>query len=189
MAKIFRRYNSAIYGNYRKAYVIYGLVTGVLMSLVMLVRDWLADTPMSQPENYVTEIVMAIGIFGFSYRYRQQLPEQKVMLKELMLLGLGIGVVSSVVFGLWTWIYCGQIDAERVAFYNQQRIAMMEPADKSAEAAAAIELVKKYTAGDWAFIGGFRSAVMSVIITFFAALIFRNEKSPVVERNKDKKLK
>ena len=42
-----------------------------------------------------------------------------------------------------------------------------------------MESVKKYTAGDWGFIAGFRSAVMSIIITFFAALLFRTEKAPV----------
>lgn len=185
MAKIFRRYKSTIYGNYRKAYLIDGLITGIAMSLVLFVRDWLGETPMNQPENFVTEIVMAIGIFWFSYQYRKQLPEQKVTLKELMLLGLGIGVVGSVVFGLWTWLNCGVLNTDMVDFYNQQRISVMEPADSSAEAKAAIEMVKKYTAGDWAFIGGFRSAVMSIIITFFAALIFRTEKSPVVEKRKN----
>ena len=187
MAKFFRRYNSTIYGNYRKAYLIDGLITGIAMSVVLFVRDWLANTAESQPENFITEITMAVGIFWFSYQYRKQLPDQKVMLKELMLLGLGIGVVSSVVFGLWTWLYCGTINPEMVDFYNQQRISVMEPADTSAEAKAAIELVKRYTAGDWAFIGGFRSAVMSVIITFFSAIIFRTEKSPVADRKKNNK--
>jgi len=184
MVKIFRRYKSTIYGNYRRAYLIDGLITGVAMSLVLLVRDWLAEMPMSQPENFVTEIVMAIGIFWFTYQYRKQLPGQKVTLKELMLLGLGIGVVSSVVFGLWTWLNCGVLNTDMVGFYNEQRISVMEPADSSAEAKTAVEMVKKYTAGDWGFIGAFRSAVMSIIITFFAALIFRTEKSPVVERRK-----
>jgi hypothetical protein len=184
MAKIFRRYKSTIYGNYRKSYLIYGMVTGIAMFVILFVRDWMSDSPMSQPENFITELVMGVGIFLFTYRYREQLPDKKVTLKELMLLGLGIGVVGSVIYGLLTWVNCGSINTELVEFYNQERISVMEPAESSAEAKAAVELVKKYTAGDWAFIGGFRSAVMSIILTFFAALIFRTEKSPVVERNK-----
>ncbi len=182
MAKIFRRYKSTIYGNYRKAYLLDGLITGFVISLVLFVHDWLAETPMSQPENFITELVMAVGIFWFTYQYRKQLPDQKVTLKELMLLGLGMGVVASVVFGLWTWLYCGSLNTDMVEFYNQQRISVMDPAESSAEAKAAVEMVKRYTAGDWAFIGGFRSAVMCIIITFCAALIFRTEKSPVVEK-------
>ena len=182
MAKIFRRYKSTIYGNYRKAYLVDGAVTGVVMSVVMLLRDWLSKSPMSSPENYVTELVLAIAIFWSCYQYRRQLADEKVSLKELMLLGLGIGVVSAVVYGLWTWLRCGVLSTELVDHYNQQRIAMMETAESSAEAKVAVELVSHYTAGDWAFIGAFRSAVMSIIITFFAALIFRTEKGEVVTR-------
>ena len=184
MARIFRRYKSTIYGNYRKAYLIDGALTGVVMSVVMLLRDWLAKSPMPSPENYITELVLAVGIFWSSYQYRKQLPEGKVTLKELMLLGLGIGVVSAVVYGLWTWLRCGVIHSDLVDYYNQQRIAVMESAESSAEAKVAIEQVSRYTAGDWAFIGGFRSAVMSIIITFFASLIFRTEKGTVLERKK-----
>lgn len=151
-----------------------------------MIRDWLSESAMSQPENFVTEVVMAVGIFWFTYRYRKSLPEQKVTLKELMLLGLGIGVIGSVVYGLWTWLRCGVLESGMVEFYNQQRIGVMEPADSSAQAKAAVELVKGYTAGDWAFIGAFRSAVMSIILAFFAALIFKTEQSPVVERQSKK---
>ena len=99
-----------------------------------------------------------------------------------MLLGLGIGVVSAVVYGLWVWLNCGVLSPERVQYYNEQRMAVMDAPEQSAEAAIAIEKVKAYTAGDWAFIGGFRSAVMSIIIAFFAALIFRTEKGTVVTK-------
>ena len=186
MARIFRRYKSTIYGNYRKAYLIDGALTGVVMSVVMLLRDLLAKSPMSSPENYVTELVLAIAIFWSCYQYRRQLPDGKVTLKELMLLGLGIGMISATVYGLWTWLRCGVLDTAMVDYYNQQRIAMMESAESRAEAKVAVELVSRYTAGDWAFIGGFRSAVMSVIITFFAALVFRTEKSAVHERKSNK---
>ena len=67
MAKIFRRYESTIYGNYRKAYFIDGALTGAVMSVVMLLRDWLATSPMSSPENYVTELVLAIAIVWSCY--------------------------------------------------------------------------------------------------------------------------
>ena len=126
MARIFRRYESTIYGNYRKAYLIDGALTGVVMSVVMLLRDWLAKSPMPSPENYITELVLAVGIFWSSYQYRKQLPEGKVTLKELMLLGLGIGVVSAVVYGLWTWLRCGVLNTSLVDYYNHQRINMME---------------------------------------------------------------
>jgi len=184
MARFFRRYKSTIYGNYRKAYVIDGLLVGGAMSLIAAVRDWLAAQPMATPENYITELVLLVGTLWASYHYRKQLPDGRVTLKELMLLGLGIGVVSAVVYGLWTWLHCGIINSGLVDYYNQSRIGVMEPAETSEAAKVAIENVKKYTAGDWAFIAGFRSAVMSVIITFFTALVLRTEKGEVVTKSK-----
>lgn len=182
MVKIFRRYKSTIYGNYRKAYLIDGALTGVVMSVVLLLRDLFGSVPMASPDNYITGLVLGVGIFWASYQYRKQLPEQNVTLKELMLLGLGIGLVSAIVYGLWTWLRCGVLDNSLVEYYNQQRIAVMDKAETSAEARVAIEQVKRYTAGDWAFIAGFRSEVTSVILAFFAALLFRTEKAMYLER-------
>ena len=179
MAKVFRRYESTIYGDYRKAYIIDGALTGAAMSVIMWLRDLLSTVKMATPENYLTELILGVAIFWACYHYRKNLPQEKVTLKELMLLGLGIGVVSAVVYGLYTWLNCSLLDSGMVSYYNEQRIGVMEPATASPEAKVAIERVKQYTAGDWAFIGAFRSAVMSIILTFFAALIFRTEKSPV----------
>lgn len=179
MTRIFRRYKSTIYGNYRKAYIIAGVLTGVAMAIVLLLRDWLSVFPMSSPENYVTEIVLALGIFLTCIIYRNGLPDKKVTLKELLLLGLGIGLVSAIVYGLWLWLNLSVLAPELVDYYNEERINMMEPAETSAAAKLAVEQVRRYTAGNWAFIGGFRSAVMSIIITFFAAIILRTEKGEV----------
>lgn len=187
MARFFRRYNSTIYGNYRKAYLADGALTGGVMAVVMLFYNMLAATPTVSPENYITELVLLVGIAWSSYQYRKQLPDEKVTLKELMLLGMGIGVVSALVYGLWTWLYCGVINTDMVGFYNEQRIRMMDAPEVSAEAKLAVETVKRYTAGDWGFIAGFRSMVMSVIITFFSAIVFRTEKSPVRENMFNKK--
>ena len=63
----------------------------------------------------------------------------------------------------------------------------MPGAETGEEARKAIEMVRNYTAGDWAFIGGFRTAVMSVMFAFFAALIFRTEYAPVREKKEKTK--
>ena len=93
------------------------------------------------------------------------------------MLGLIIGVVASVVYGLWLWLYGGMIDTEYVGRCIEGRLAMMDMEDKSFEAQQAIALTKAYTAGDWAFIGGFRTAVMSILMAFLSAVLFRTEKN------------
>lgn len=182
MAVFFRRYKSTIYGNYRRAYLLYGVAIGVVMGLISLIYNVASTIPLGNPDNYVTNLVMAIGIFGFSYHYRQQLPEKKVTLKELMLLGLGMGVVSSLIFGLWELFDLKVLSPEMVDYYNSQRIATMPT--ETPEQMSQIAIVKGYTASDWAFISGFRSVVLSILIMFFSALVFRTEKAPVQIKNR-----
>ena len=64
--------------------------------------------------------------------------------------------------------------------FAEGRIAVMPSGDESFEAKQAIDTVRGYTAGDWGFIGGFRAAVMSVLIAFLAAIVLRTEKGEVV---------
>ena len=153
------------------------------MSVILLVRDWLSRLPMTSPDNYITELILAVAIFLTCYTYRKSLLKQRVSFKELMLLGIGLGVVSTVIFGLWTWWNLSHFASALVDYYNEERIALMEPAETSEEARLAIEQVKNYTAGHWAFIGAFRLAVISIIITFFAALLFHNEKGTERKRS------
>lgn len=183
MATIFRRYKSTIYGKYRRAYLLYGLATGVAMGLISLIFNVASDVPLNNPDNYVTNIVMAIGIFGFSYYYRKQLPEQKVTLKELMLLGLGMGVVSSIAFGIWELFDLKVLSPDMVTYYNNERIATMP--SETPDDLLQIALVKGYSAYDWAIISGFRSMVLSILIMFFAALALRTEKAPVQIKNRE----
>ena len=131
---------------------------------------------MTSPDNYITELILAVGIFLTCYIYRDELFKKRVSFKELMLLGLGLGIVSALVYGLWTLLHLSFSASAMVEYYNEERIAVMEPAETSEEARLAIEQVKNYTAAHWAFIAAFRTAVISIIISFFAALLFRTEK-------------
>lgn len=178
MARLLRRYESVVYGNYRLAYVTYGVFIGVIMALVILFhRILFAANPPLSPENYVVDIVLAVALFVASYRYRSTLPGGQVMLKELLLLGIGMGAVASVVYGLLLWIICGALFPDLVETFISHRLSLMPPVSESADAALAVENTKGYTAGDWAFIGGFRLFVMSILVTFFTSIILRTQKS------------
>lgn len=186
MTKVIRRYNSTIYGNYRLAGLKYGsIIGGVIGLLVLLYRLLSPEHYLTTPENYITDGVMLAGILLTTYMYRESLPEKKSTLNELLRMGLWTGVIASVVYGLLLWLWCGVMFPDMVETYVEQRIAVMPKAESSAEAKVAVELVKNYGAGDWAFIGAFRNGVMSIIMVFVAALIFRNENAPV--RKKENK--
>jgi len=167
MPKIIRRYNSTIHGNYRFAYLKYGLLTGLLMSLYVLVRHWIG-CPSATPSDIGKDVVMIAAMLFFSYLYRRSLGDGMVTFKELALLGLGIGLVSALVFGLFVWLYCGIIYPEMTAFYAEN----FRNDETTAEGFASAQNPMM-----WAIFFGFvHTVVTSIIVAFFSALIFRTEK-------------
>ena len=93
MAGLLRRYKSPLYGNYRKYSLLYGAVSGAVL-FVFVVVSYLAGSPISTPETYGTDAVLAVCIFVSSYLYRERQTGGKIFLKELLVLGMGIGVVA-----------------------------------------------------------------------------------------------
>ncbi|MCQ2262452.1 MAG: DUF4199 domain-containing protein [Bacteroidales bacterium] len=181
MGKVLRQYKSTIYGNYRKAYLKCGILTGLASALLMLFL-WMirVDDSRFEPCGWEIELMFAVVIGFECYRYRKSLPGEKVTLKELMLFGLGSGVVGAVIYGVLLVLLCATALPGLKEAFVEGRIAVMPSIDEGFEAKQAIETVRGYTAADWGFIGGFRAAVMSVLIAFLAAIVLRTEKSEVV---------
>ena len=101
---IFHRYNSTIHGNYRKAYLRSGLITGLLLSAYVLIR-LLMGKPLESPTSYVSDAVMLVAVFLFMAFYRNSLPDKKITLKEAMLFGIGTAVVAAFIYGLALWAF------------------------------------------------------------------------------------
>ena len=94
---IFHRYSSTIHGNYRRAYLRCGLLTGALVRL-------LAGRPMESPLSLIVDIIFIVVLFLLTAWYRNSLPEKKITLKEAMLFGMGTATVAGVVYGLALWV-------------------------------------------------------------------------------------
>ncbi len=167
MAKILRRYRSEIHGNYRVASLKYGLLTGVLLALYLFVRH-LIGMPTALPFDYGNDIVLIVSILLVSCLYRRSLSGGLVTIKELLLLGLGTGVVAAVVYGLSVWLYCGVVYPDMTAAYADR----FRTPDTTAEQYAAAR-----NPFWWALFYGFlKTAVTSVIVAFFSAIVFKTEK-------------
>lgn len=175
MAGLLRRYKSPLYGNYRKYVVLLGALTGAVLTASVLFL-WMVALPISAPESYVTELLLAVCIFVGSYWYREHQTGGKIFLKELLILGVGMGLVGGLVYGIGLMLYGAVVDLDFVDRCIDAWIDAIE-ASGSETAKAAIEATKGYALGDWAFIGGFRTFVFSIIITFFSAIVFRTEAS------------
>ena len=179
---VLRRYQSVIYGNYRKAYLLYGLYTGLIMSAYVLFMR-IIILPVSTPETYGTDIAMLACMLLFSYLYRKSLTDGKIYFKELMLLNLGTGVIAAVIYGLFLALYGNAFDGD---FFNrcaETYINNMAATDKpDVEKEKIMEAYRNYKTFHWAAIGAFRSAVMCIICAFIAALVFRTEQNVVKGR-------
>ena len=99
---IFHRYSSTIHGNYRKAYLRSGLITGVLLAAYLFSR-LLMGKPLESPTSYVSDAVMLVAVFLFMAFYRNSLPDKKITLKEAMLFGIGTAVIAAIFYGLMLW--------------------------------------------------------------------------------------
>lgn len=168
MGKILRRYDSTIYGNYRRAYLRYGVWVGLAMSAYVLLR-WALGLPLRASVDYGLEIVLSVGIFFYTYRYRKSLTEQRVTFKELMLLGLGTGAVAGLVLCVFMCLYCDVLNPQSMADFTQ---SMME-ANPDTE----LMVQNQSTAPYWGISMGLHAMILSILIAFLASLLFRTEEN------------
>lgn len=157
-----------IYGNYRLAYLKYGLLTGVLLCLYLMVRHWVG-APVATPADFGKDLCLIVAMVYAMVRYRRQLPGERVTWKELMLLGLGMGVIAGIVYGLFVWQYCGWMYPDMLDRFANASL----PADANLE-----QLTVVQNAVMWGLIYGFiHTALTTVIVAFFCALLFRSERN------------
>ena len=169
--KFFHRYRSTIHGNYRKAYLRCGMVTGILLTLY-IVTCWLMGHPVEAPEGYVSDAVMLVAVFLFAAYYRNALPEKKVTLKELMLFGMGTAVVGSVLYGLLLWLFCLTLPAQTVLFVETMTGHSLSLDDPQLG----------YWAAAWALVASIKMALLGAFGAFLAAILFRNEKPETISK-------
>ena len=168
---IFHRYSSTIHGNYRKAYLRSGLITGVLLAAYLFSR-LLMGKPLESPTSYVSDAVMLVAVFLFMAFYRNSLPDKKITLKEAMLFGIGTAVIAAIFYGLMLW-------AVGVAF--PQQTALFSTTMTGNEVTT-LDPQLHYWAAWWAIYSTVMMALLGSFGAFVAAIFFRNEKSDIKNR-------
>lgn len=186
--RFIRRYQSDIYGRYRTAYLRDGLFAGLFLAFVVLFMK-LIYYPIHVPHSLYTDLSLLAATLFFTYRYRKHLPEEKVFFKELMLYGLGLGIVAAIVYGLFLMLYAQVIDTSFPERCMKQFVeGEMQGNGTPEEKAQTIAVMKTYKIHTWALIGTFLTAVMSIMTAFVSALVFRTEKN-IVRPASDRKTK
>lgn len=170
---IIHRYNSTIHGNYRRAYLRCGLISGVLLSAFVAVR-YLMGKPVESPLSYVSDAILLVLIFLFAAYYRKSLPDGRVTLKELMLFGIGIAVVAAVVYGL-------ALCAWGLAFPRQ---TVLFTVNMTSQTISDTDPQLHYWAAWWAIVAAVEAMLLGSFGAFLAAIFFRNEKSEIKHNKK-----
>ena len=174
--KFFHRYKSTIHGNYRRAYLRCGLLTGLMLILFLLVR-WLMDNPAESPISWLSDGILLVAVFLFTMLYRNTLPERKATLKELMLFGIGNAVVACLLYGIYIWVAGFALPGQIELFTN----TLKEPGEFA-------QYPAHYWSALWALVSGVIMSILGGFGAFISALILKNEKGDVISfRNKKQK--
>lgn len=167
-----RRYTSTIHGNYRRAYLRSGLLTGMLLFLYILVRH-LLGVPAPAPESYATDGILLAAVFLLALLYRNSLEGKRASLKELMLFGMGMSLVAALLYGLLLWAFCLAVPAQTVLFAHATTGADITAADPQLH----------YWAAFVAIVAAVKLALIGCFGAFLAAVFFKNEKSEIKTKN------
>lgn len=165
--KFFHRYSSTIHGNYRRAYLRSGLLTGGLMFLYVLIR-YLLGIPAPAPESYAIDGILLAAVFLLTMLYRNSLEGKRATLKELMLFGMGTALVASVLYGLLLWALGLASPAQAALFTTTVTGNETLPDDPQIH----------YWAAWWGIFAALKLLLIGCFGAFIAAVFLRNEKSP-----------
>ena len=169
--RFFHRYNSTIHGDYRRAYLRCGAITGLLLAIYVLVR-LLMGSPVPSAAGYVSDAILLVLVFLFTAYYRNSLPDKKITLKEAMLFGVGTAIIAAMVYGLALW-------AVGLSFPPQVVLFTQTMMDKEITAQ---DPQIHYWAAWWAIVAAVETAVLGGFGAFVASIIFRNEKGRIVNK-------
>ena len=161
---IFHRYKSTIHGNYRRAYLRSGLVTGLLLAAGHMALHTHHSSLITDHSTLILNIVLILAVFLFTAWYRHSLPIQRITLKEAMLFGIGLSLVAAPLYALLLFIL-------QTTFYN-----LLPPPPSS-----------DYPAHYWAALSAILAALGTLLLgsfsAFLAAILLRNEKSEIKKSN------
>ncbi|MBQ7985201.1 MAG: DUF4199 domain-containing protein [Bacteroidales bacterium] len=173
MKKIVRKYESVMHGPYQKMSVKYGIATGVIMSLVLLIR-FIVKMPADSPLSMVDNIALLACMIAAGVHYKTKLEDNKITFKELFLLTFYSACIASVVYGVFMYFYARSIDTQMSVRCMQKLMNIPEYSSYTKEQ---FESMSGYSA--LALQAVVFNIVMGILWAFVSGIILRNEKSSV----------
>jgi len=162
-----------MHGNYGISLLRYGVIAGLILCFAVLIRKWLI-LPLNQPVSYVENFTLLLIMFICLWHYRSGLDKKQITFKEGYIVCLGLGVVASVIYGMFIYLYALRIDTEIItrSFEMQRNLEQNKIlTDEQIRA-----MVKPQSLAMSAIL---LSAVLSLLWAMIVALILRTEKAEV----------
>ncbi|MBR4773221.1 MAG: hypothetical protein IK010_02180 [Bacteroidales bacterium] len=161
---IFHRYKSTIHGNYRRAYLRSGLVTGLLLAAGHMALHTHHSSLITDHSTLILNIVLMVAVFLFTAWYRHSLPDQRITLKESMLFGMGLSLVAALLYALLLLILYLLLPSTDLRLPTSDYPA-------------------HYWAALWAIVAAVGTLLLGSFSAFLAAIFLRNEKSEIKKSN------
>lgn len=169
-----------MHGNYWRAMFRYGLVCGVVVSFVVLLRYWLI-LPLDKPTDYVQEAALLVCLFVAVWVYKKNLEDKKITLKEAYIVALGCGVVAAIVYGMFLLLYSRYIDSAMSERYYVIQRALAQNKNM------ADAYLREYTSPPYlAFVGLLFMSMVTVIEALVVSVIMRSERAIVYTKEMKK---
>lgn len=181
---LIKRYESEIYGNYKKGWLLYGLYTGLILSFSILFRKWLTY-PIDCPSTWTDNVILFLCMFVFTYLYRKKLYCGNIFFKEVYILNLGVGTIAAIIYGAFIWYYGTCVDTELVQRYidSQEYLYLNKWEGTPEDMLKKIEEVKSLASVPYlSIMGGVLTMITSVMSAFIVALLLRTQKNVVRQK-------
>ncbi|MCH3923948.1 MAG: DUF4199 domain-containing protein [Bacteroidales bacterium] len=176
--KLLRQYSSTMHGNYKKASLGYGIVMGIVMSLILLVR-YLIYMPAKAPITTIDEIALLVLMAIATIIYKNGLKDKRITFKEAYMIAFLSAIVCVIIYGIFMYIYTVGIDKD----FQNHCIETLRKNPKYIKYTPSQmkEMVKVSNIVMQSIVS---NLVMSVLWAMVVGVIFRNEKSEIINRNK-----
>ena len=169
--KYIHKYKSNIHGNYFRKSLLYGVVTAIGMSAVLMIR-YLLGGVINSPLSYIDSAVMLVFVSVSVYVYRLQLKDRTITFKEGWLTGFVTGGVASVLYGMFLYCYVSYIDTQMPERCADNLRQVPDYADMTLQQLSEMARPSFIVVQSIIY-----NVVVSVLWAFIAALLFRNEKA------------
>lgn len=96
--------------SYGRGIVRYGLLIGVVLSLIVLIR-FIINKPIQYPISYSEFFNLLIFMFIGVLLYRKRQEEGKISFKDAYMMALGSGIIGAIIYGIFLYVYASYIDS------------------------------------------------------------------------------